>query len=167
MAEIGIEGKRKLKNRDNHNCFGCSPGNIHGLRLEFYTDEQSVYTETIVPAHLCGYDDLVHGGIVSTILDEVMSWTAIAMLKTFILTKSMTVDFLKPVYVGKTLRAKGDVIEKVSDREAVISAELYDAEGRLCARSRGTFALISFDYAKRKGMIREEDISSYMNLITV
>ena len=62
---------KELPNADTHNCFGCSPINAHGLQMKFYTDEESVFTWLSVPEHLCGWNNLVHGGVLSTILDEI------------------------------------------------------------------------------------------------
>jgi len=64
----------------------------------------SVFSWLKVPDHLFGWDNLVHGGILSTILGEIMSWSALYLLKEMILTKSMTVAFVKPVFEGWSLR---------------------------------------------------------------
>lgn len=165
MINLDDETYRELKNRGNHNCFGCSPTNESGLKLRFYTDEECVFTRVTIPEHLGGWQNLAHGGIVSTILDEIMSWTAIYMLKQFILTKSMSVDFLQPVYILSPLVAKGEVVEKVNEREVIIQGFLYNAEGELCSRSRATFALLSLEYLSKGGMIRDEDIPLYMQLL--
>ncbi|HPB81869.1 MAG TPA: PaaI family thioesterase [Spirochaetota bacterium] len=164
MECINSEKYRKLRNRDNHNCFGCSPKNSVGLRMEFFSDDKEVVSHVTVPAHMCGWDTMVHGGIISTIMDEIMSWTTIYLMKSFILTKSMNVDFLKPVYIETPLKVIGNVVEKINDREALTRGELYNDQGVLCARSTGTFALLSPEYVKKKGMIKEEDFSEYMNM---
>ena len=51
-----------------------------------------------------------HGGIIATILDEVMSWTAIHLIKSIIVTRTMTVEFLKPVFIGRQLTADARVL---------------------------------------------------------
>ena len=71
---------RALPNRPDHNCFGCSATNPSGLQMKFYTDEVLVFSWLTLPAHLSGWSNLVHGGVISTILDEIMSWTALCML---------------------------------------------------------------------------------------
>ena len=156
---------RKLANRTDHNCFGCSPTNSKGLRLEFYTDEKTVFTKVKVPLHMCGWENMVHGGIISTILDEIMSWTAIHQLKKFILTRTMTVDFLKPVFVDEELRAEGNVIEKTGPREAVVQGRLYNADGTLCAKSSGTFALVKPEYLKKMGVFKDGDVEAFNRLL--
>jgi uncharacterized protein (TIGR00369 family) len=111
-----------------------------------------------VPEHLCGWDRLVHGGVISTILDEIMSWTGIYMLKQITMTKSMTVDFIKPVYINNELKAEGQVLEKTGKHEALLEGSLYDEKGTLCARSQGNFVIFSPAVAKRLGIARKEHL---------
>ena len=59
-----------LPNSKTHNCFGCSPINPSGLQMEFYANDSFVFSEVTVPQHLCGWNNLIHGGVLSTILDE-------------------------------------------------------------------------------------------------
>jgi uncharacterized protein (TIGR00369 family) len=153
LSEKKRENLRLLPLRDNHHCFGCSPINSSGLRMTFYTDGEALYSWLKVPAHLSGWKDLVHGGVIATILDEIMGWSAIYLLKTLTLTKSISIDFLKPVYVGRELQAEGRLLTVKSDREAVMEGFLLDKEGNLCSKATGTFALFPPDVAERLGMM--------------
>ena len=58
-----------------------------------------------IPEHLGGWNAVTHGGVVSTILDETMSWAAMVLLKRLSFTRKMTVEFLKTVAVGATMEA--------------------------------------------------------------
>ena len=149
---------KSLPNRETHNCFGCSPTNPSGLQMKFYTRDSSVFSRLTVPDHLCGWDRLVHGGVISTILDEIMSWTGIYMLKQITMTKSMTVEFIKPVYINSELKAEGQVLEKTGRHEALLQGRLYNQEGTLCARSQATFVIFSPAVAKRLGIARKEHL---------
>jgi uncharacterized protein (TIGR00369 family) len=143
------EEKNQLPNRRDHNCFGCSPLNKSGLQMKFYTNETAVYSKLIVPDHLCGWNNLVHGGVLTTIMDEIMSWAAIYLLKQVPMTKSISVDFLKPVYVGHPLKAEGTVLEKKGKHEASMQGRVYNKDDLCCARATGTFAVFSPAVAKR------------------
>ena len=129
--------------------------------MKFFTDEQSLFSWVTVPDHLCGWDRLVHGGVISTILDEIMSWSAITLLKRIILTKSMKVDFIKPVFVGKELTVEGKMLERTSDRESLMAGFLYNETKELCAKSEGTFALFTPEAAIRMGIMDEEDVREF------
>ncbi len=156
-----VENYRPLPVRGNHRCFGCSPDNTLGLKMKFFTNEKSLFSWVTVPEHLCGWDTLVHGGIISTILDEIMSWSAITMMKRIILTKSMTIDFIKPVFINTELKAQGNVLEKKSEREALMEGLLYNPAGKLCARSIGTFSLFTPSDAIKVGIMGEAEVKDF------
>ena len=148
-----------LPNSKVHNCFGCSPINPSGLQMSFYTNDASVFSEVMVPKHLCGWNNLIHGGVLSTILDEIMSWAAIYLLKRITLTKSMAIDFLKPVYIDYPLKAEGKVLELKGRHEAVMEGILSTREGTICTRSTANFAIFSPAVAKRLGIANEEHLN--------
>jgi len=152
---------KQLKNRDNHMCFGCGPANPSGLRMKFFSDDKSVFSWVKVPGHLVGWDNLVHGGILSTMLDEIMSWSAIYLLKKMILTQTMTIDFIKPVYEGTELKIAGNVFEKKSDRQAVMQGRIYNEEGVLCTESKGIYVLFEPKVAKRLNMLSERALKDF------
>ena len=158
---------KHLPNRETHNCFGCSPANPSGLQMKFYTRDSSVFSRLTVPEHLCGWDRLVHGGVISTILDEIMSWTGIYMLKQITMTKSMTVDFIKPVYINSELKAEGKVLGKTGRHEALLEGSLYNEKGTLCARSQGNFVIFSPAVAKRLGIAQKEHLEWFQEIYDI
>lgn len=161
------EAFKELPNGGRHYCFACSPINPAGLHMKFFSDGRTVVSSVTIPDHLCGWDNIAHGGVISTILDEVMSWSAIYLLKSYILTQSMRVDFLKPVFVGDRVRASGRAERKISSRQAVMTASLYreGAEAELCARAEGTFALVNARMIRKLGIVNEETLNSFARLI--
>ena len=76
QVETSKENHIKLPNTDINLCFGCGPDNKSGLQMEFFANSVTVYSNISVPEHLCGWSKIVHGGVVTTILDEIMSWSA-------------------------------------------------------------------------------------------
>lgn len=156
-----IKGLKKIPISDNSNCFACGSINSCGLQMKFYSDEQSVISWLTVPDHLCGWDNLIHGGVISTILDEIMSWSAIYMLKKIILTKSMTVDFMKPICVGTELKAEGRVSKRISEREALMQGFIYNDAGVLCAKSRGAYVLFEPKVVKKLNIMSDEALRGF------
>ena len=148
----------QLPNRGDHNCFGCSPMNTSGLRMTFYTDKSAVYSKLTVPDHLCGWNNLVHGGVLTTIMDEIMSWATIYLLKRVPMTKSISVEFLKPVYVGNSLKVEGTVLDKKGKHEALMEGRIYNKDDACCARAAGTFAVFSPAVAKRLSITDRESL---------
>ena len=116
-------GFRPLENfTQDRNCFACGIDNPYGLHMVFATDGQTVISDITIPPHLCGWHRLVHGGIIATLMDEIMSWTAIHLLQRLILTRSMEIEFLRPVLMQVPLRVEGRVEKMVSPKEAVLNA---------------------------------------------
>ncbi|MBN1497344.1 MAG: PaaI family thioesterase [Spirochaetes bacterium] len=162
MIDIkSIEKMKKLPNRGKNPCFGCGPSNPYGLRMAFYTDGVSVFSPLSIPGHLCGWNDLAHGGVISTVLDEAMSWAAISLLGRYILTRSMTVDFLRPVWIKRQIVAEARVMEKVNERDAVMEGAIYDDTGALCARSQGRYALFTLEGINRLNLFDAEVLESF------
>jgi len=158
---LSHEDLKELHNTDTHNCFACSPANPSGLQMKFYTDEQRVYSWVTIPDHMGGWNNIAHGGILSAILDEIMGWAGIYLLEQLTLTKTMTIDFVKAAIIGEQLRVEGWVQERIGRREAIVNAIMYNAENEICAKSEGTFTLVSLSLAKRIGIIKDEFEKSF------
>jgi uncharacterized protein (TIGR00369 family) len=158
-------GFRPLPGSSNLGCFGCSSDNPHGLQMTFYTDGQTVFSDIHVPGHMSGWNKTVHGGILSVILDEIMSWAVLSLLKKMGMTKTMTVEFLKPVSIQETLRAEGRPVEESGRHEALVEGFVYNQKGELCARSKGHFALLSSKLATRMGIVDQDSLPGIENII--
>lgn len=166
MDRINLEHNFKplTKKTDTH-CFGCSPTNVSGLKMRFHASEDSVISRLSVPSHLCGWHTIVHGGIVSTILDETMSWATIYLLKRVVLTTSITVDFIKPVIAEKEIYAQGKVFERLNEREAIMEGTLFNSDGEICSKSKGTFRLFTPDAAKALKLMSDDILDDFENFI--
>jgi uncharacterized protein (TIGR00369 family) len=88
------------KLEDDHHCFVCGEKNPHGLHLKFSLHEGKVSSEFIPQKIHQGYKDIVHGGIISTLLDEAMVKAAL-MQGIPAITAEITVRFRNPLMVGE------------------------------------------------------------------
>lgn len=140
---------RELPRSEGHNCFGCSPSNPHGLQMTFRTDERAVYSDVTIPGHLCGWSNLAHGGVLFTILDEIMSWAAIYLLRRITVTQSMQIDFVKPVTVKSSLAARGAIVSTSGKHDVRTEGEIRTFDGDLCASARADFKAFSPAVARR------------------
>ena len=124
-------------NLTEHKCFCCSPNNPIGLKLEFWFDEENriVSTNWNPLEYLQGYPNVLHGGIQSTLMDEVASWSVYVLLETGGVTSKMEIKFLKPVLLSNgLLTIKASLIDK-EKRFANIKTELFDGKNELCAEA--------------------------------
>ena len=146
---------------EHNTCFGCGPANDHGMKMKFFGNDELIYSDITVPEHLLGWNGVVHGGILSTMLDEIMGWGAIYFLKKFILTKTMTVNYYKPVLIGETLHVEGRIREHNSDKEVTMGGKIFNSKNELCATSTGIFALLETDKIRKMGIMKEKDLDDF------
>jgi uncharacterized protein (TIGR00369 family) len=135
--------------------------------MRFLTDGAAVYSQLTVPQHLCGWSNIVHGGVLATVLDEIMSWSAIHLLKRIALTRTMTVEFVKPVQVGSALRAEGRVRETDGKNDAITEGVIYDPRGDACARATANFKVFSPAVARRLGIADEASIQWFERIFAL
>ena len=126
------------------NCYVCEPTNDVGLGLEFFhDDERNVVTSQIELSNdFSGAPNYVHGGVVKAILDEIESWATIAIAGKFAVTTKTTVEFPKPVRVGKTYTAEAEIVS--AGRETIeVTGRILDHKGEVCAHSVSTLYVLS------------------------
>lgn len=131
-----------------HHCFACGELNEHGLHLEIHADPGGSWIETTIAAGFQGWDSVAHGGIVCTILDEVMAWSVIGQ-GTWGVTARLNVAFRKPIPTGRAIRAEGRVKE-MHRRACRTEGKIIDAAtGEVLATADGTFMALPTDQLER------------------
>ncbi len=127
---------------DDLMCFVCGPENQGGLRLEFQLDRESrSLSADFTPAKTWqGYKDVVHGGIISTVLDEAMTKLAYS-LGINVVTGKLTVRFKRPLLIGEKVRVTGRII-KESGRTVEAAAEAVKEDGTVVAEAEGLLVKI-------------------------
>jgi uncharacterized protein (TIGR00369 family) len=121
-----------------HSCFACGTLNAHGLQLSLHAAGDRAWADLVVPDRFQGWDGIVHGGILCTILDEVMAWSFVTR-DIWAVTARMNVEFRRPVAVEQAIHAEGRVLE-VRRRLVLVEGEIRDAtDGTLLTRAGGTY----------------------------
>ena len=133
------------KQPNSRMCFICGLENPVGLHLHIYETEPGVVETTYVaPEHFQGYPGVLHGGIVSAIIDEISGRALMGsdpMNPRFMFTARLEVKYRKNVPIGKPLKIVGKA-GKAKSRSAEAWAGIYEAEtGELLAE--GTTLLMN------------------------
>jgi len=162
---IHPEQLRAIANVEGQTCFGCGANNPIGLHMQFFTDEQRVYSQVMVPQAMAGWDQTVHGGVLSTLLDEIMGWSVIYLQGKIGVTKTMAVEFLKPVQVGQLLTVVGAINDASSERQVVATGEVYSETDVLCVKATGVFAALSTQAAVRLGVMSVEYLERFLPIL--
>lgn len=135
-------------------CFACGPKNPIGLRLEFETEDHGVSRTVWVPEkEYQGYAGVVHGGLIATVLDEVMV-RMLWLLGVPAMTARFEMSLKRPAEPGKPLYFEGRVIE---DRGRVIKleSEACDANGNVIAVGNATCIVKGVRNERKLGVVSE------------
>lgn len=154
MAFRKLKEMIKLKNpyaeHPDYNCFGCSPHNPMGLKMEFYREEDEIVSTWDPEKNFQGFHDILHGGIQATLMDEIASWVVFVILETAGVTYQLQTKYRKPVRISKgliTLRAK---LIKQHRRVATIEVTLRDGEGNACSESVVDYFILTREKAEKE-----------------
>ena len=123
--------------RDDRRCFVCGEDNPGGLRLVFEMDaaEKTIRTEFTPAKTHQGYQDVTHGGLISTVLDEAMTKLAF-QLGMDAVTGRLTVRFKRPLMVGEKVIVTGRIL-KESGRAIEAEASAVREDGTVIAEAEG------------------------------
>jgi uncharacterized protein (TIGR00369 family) len=123
-------------------CFACGPDNAAGMRLKFTFDKKRrmFVCRFRLNERYTGPPGHCHGGIIATILDEAMGKVN-RLSKVIALTSQMTVDYLRPVPLNKTLRVESGS-KSVRGRRHTNVAEILNQRGDVLARGQALFIAI-------------------------
>jgi uncharacterized protein (TIGR00369 family) len=124
-------------------CYVCGQSHPRGLRVRFFADEEKrVYARFLPDASQTGYDDIVHGGVVSTLLDELIGWSVSLHHERLAYTAELTVRFVRPLKAGRRYLA---VSSMGTGRGRCWEADgsIRDSSGEVCAKGHGKYFLLS------------------------
>jgi uncharacterized protein (TIGR00369 family) len=120
-------------------CFVCGESNSAGLNLRFETNGRIVQTHFVPRAEHVGFRQTVHGGLIATLLDEVMVWACAVQTKRFAFCAELNVRFLKPVRPGEVLVANGELVSNRRGKIFEARAELRKQAGLALASATGKY----------------------------
>jgi acyl-coenzyme A thioesterase PaaI-like protein len=122
----------------NEGCFGCGPGNPIGLHLAFESHADGGVVAHFTPGlEHQGWDGVMHGGLVTVLLDEAMAWAASAST-TMYFTGKLEVRYRSPVRTGAPLLVRG-WITRNRGRTLETRAEVQAEDGSVLAEGTALF----------------------------
>lgn len=128
-----------LASQANH-CFVCGPANPIGLKVQFRLDEDVCRAEFTPEAKHMGYANVTHGGIVFSLLDDVMAnWLWLRGEHSF--TARANIRYRAELPIGTPVLLEG-ICAKRKGRLAMMEGKVIGlADGLLYAEATGTFML--------------------------
>jgi len=153
--------QREIPNYWQGLCYGCSRTNTQGLQLRFWLSEHGCFTRCTIPDYLCGWDGLVHGGIISALLDEVAAWTIIARLGRLGITREASIRYLKPVPTNTELVVEGQITIH-DERSAVLRSTIHSTDRTLLAEGESSWMFPRLSSIAKIGEADESTLQQFL-----
>ena len=137
-----------------YNCFGCSPNNPFGLHMEFFEDGDYIVSKWHPEHNYQGWVDTMHGGVLSTLIDETCGWVVTRKMQTSGFTTSLSVKFRKAVSTNEpVLTIRANIVKQMRNL-LFIHAEISNSQGEVCVEGETTYFLMNQEKAKEMGFIQ-------------
>jgi len=126
---------------DANRCFVCGPGNPIGLKLAFRLEEDICHSEFTPGADHCGYDNVTHGGIVFSALDDVMAnWLFLKGFKAF--TAKCDIRYRDALPIGAKVRLEGHCIKQKARLTQMKGLMIRHDTNEVVAETEAAFMMI-------------------------
>src|SRR5215471_3092820 len=120
-------------------CFVCGESNPVGLKLRFETDGRIVHAHFRPRPEHIGFKQTIHGGLIATLLDEIMVWACAVQTKRFAFCAELNVRYLNPVRPNEDLAVLGELASNRRDKLFEARAELKNQTGLVLATATGKY----------------------------
>ncbi|MGB0578507.1 MAG: PaaI family thioesterase [Limisphaerales bacterium] len=129
-----------------HSCFVCGEKNPLGLNLRFHDEGENIVSATFTPRreHI-GFQNVTHGGVLATVLDEIMVWACAVATRRFAYCAEMTTRFHQPAPPGEELTVTSELTTNRRNRIFEAKAEIRTANQDLVAEGTGKYLPIKTD----------------------
>ncbi|MHB8156530.1 MAG: PaaI family thioesterase [Desulfocucumaceae bacterium] len=123
-------------------CFGCSQKNPIGLKLRFSTDGQVCRSTFTAGTDHQGWTGFVHGGIISSLLDEVMAqWIWLQDIPA--MTAEISVRFSKAVPINVPLALESRRTGGKGSKLFLMEGQITLPDGSVPCRATAKFLRLS------------------------
>jgi acyl-coenzyme A thioesterase PaaI-like protein len=121
-------------------CFVCGVENPVGLKHKFFVEDNVVKSDVYIPVHYGGYKDVIHGGVITALMDETMGWAAFIHSKSKFLffTREVSIKFKKNAPTETNLQIVTEFVEEKRNI-GFSTAKLIDEKGNIYALGKGSF----------------------------
>jgi acyl-coenzyme A thioesterase PaaI-like protein len=128
---------------DANRCFVCGPANPEGLRLDFRIDPDDVCRATFTPGvNHAGYDNLTHGGILFSALDDVMAnWLFLKGVRAH--TARCEIRYRQPLGIGTTIDLEGRLVRRKGSVAIMQGVALKADDRSVVAEADGSFMIVA------------------------
>jgi uncharacterized protein (TIGR00369 family) len=147
-----------------HGCFVCGIRSPVGLKLDLLSDGKVVETRVRFRPEHAGFSGVIHGGLITTVLDETMAWVIGVNTRSFAFAAELNVRFLRAVAPEVTMVARAELVENKRGRLFMTRGEIRSETGEIAVEASGKFLPIPAE--RQMAMLTDfaEDPSHWINL---
>ncbi|MDE0063095.1 MAG: PaaI family thioesterase [Gammaproteobacteria bacterium] len=121
-------------------CFVCGPGNPIGLNVRFRIEDDVCRAEFTPDSRHTGYRDVTHGGIVFSLLDDVMAnWLWLQGIKSF--TARADIRYRAELPIGTAVRVEGRCVKRKGRLAQMRGKVIVQADDAVVAEATGSFMI--------------------------
>jgi acyl-coenzyme A thioesterase PaaI-like protein len=129
---------------DANGCFVCGPANQDGLQVVFRVEDSICRAEYTPPAKFCGFDGVTHGGILFSLLDDVMAnWLFLQGERAY--TGKCEIRFRATAPTGQRILLEGELLNRKGRIANLQGRAIHADTGKLLAEATATFIVIPDD----------------------
>jgi acyl-coenzyme A thioesterase PaaI-like protein len=134
-----LDDRVTAKKADYEACFGCGSDNPIGIHVDGFAPIDGGFraTFTPLPEHR-GFEDVLHGGIIATALDEMLAWTATLQEDVFVFTGKLELRYRSPAPPGANYVLRGFLDER-RGRRLLLHGDCRTEDGRIVAEASGLY----------------------------
>jgi uncharacterized protein (TIGR00369 family) len=127
---------------DANRCFVCGPDNPAGMRIRFRMEDGLCKAEYTPNSEQCGYDGITHGGILFSLLDDVMAnWLFLQGERAY--TAKCEIRYREPAETGVAIALEGELANRKGRYASMLGRARDARDGRLLAEAFATFMIIA------------------------
>lgn len=125
-------------------CFGCGPQCEAGLHVLAHLEGSEVVTTHVFARHHSGAPGIVHGGLVSALVDDVLGYLLYVIREPGV-TRRLEVDYVKPVLIGVAYDVRAR-IDRRDGRKVFVSCEGTGPDGVRAFAATGLFIVVPLEH---------------------
>jgi uncharacterized protein (TIGR00369 family) len=126
----------------SNDCYVCGCKNPIGLKIKFKFEGKKTIAEFTPGIEHQGYPGVLHGGIISALLDETMGWAPTLITRRMCMTAELNVRYLKPTPIDRKLIVTGEATD-IHKRLYKTMGEIRDEQGHLFVTATAKYSPLS------------------------
>lgn len=162
--KVSLPGARM----EHSHCFGCSPNNTTGLALSMHQLEHGLVSTFRLPERFESYPGVIHGGIVGTVLDEVMGNVIAVLDEKLCFTITLRVKYLAPLHTNELYRCVAKLARRPGSDDDIykVDGEIHPVDrDEALAIASGTYKWITMSQATTEMSVKPSAIGQYVSYL--